>query len=265
MLSRRDAAINFNWGQPPPAPGLPAESFSVRWAAWLLPPASGKYTFQVNVDDGIRLWLNGKLLLNEWRGQPLSSYTAVVVLRAGELYRLRVDYCQYGLDTRVFVNWTRPDAPPPSPASWRNLWGITAETPRPRVEPIPTQFLFSRNPRPGSDIAAASTPLSTVARQPVPGRAAATRPAVQATDRTPAAPGRRRPVVAVPTVRTLVPVSPATPLPRPAIADPAPAVVAPPEATRLASLAVGETLTLPAVFFRAGPSQPAARYPRHPR
>ena len=262
VLTRRDATINFNWGQQPPAPGLPAESFSVRWMAWLVPPTSGKYTFQVTVDDGIRLWLNDKLLMNEWRGQPLSNYTAAVELRAGEPYRLRVDYCQYGMDTRVFVNWTRPDAPPPPPpASWRNLWGLTAETPRLKVEPIPTQFLFSRNPRPGAGPAPAPRPLAAaVVRAPAP-------VAAQAPAREPAARSQplllrrpRRAAPAAPTVLTLVPVSPATPLPRPAVAPAAAPAVAT-DAARLARLTVGETVTLPELYFSQGEAQllPAAR------
>ena len=156
VLARRDATINFNWGQQPPAPGLPAEQFSVRWTGWLVPPASGNYLFHVTVDDGVRLWLNDRLMLDEWRGQPLSNYTAAVELRAGEPYRLRVDYCQYGLDTRVFVTWERPDAQAAEAASsWRNLWGMLAEAPRP--EPIPTSFLYTSNPQP----AVAPAPLTT--------------------------------------------------------------------------------------------------------
>ena len=242
VLTRRDATINFNWGQQPPAPGLPAESFSVRWMAWLVPPTSGKYTFQVTVDDGIRLWLNDKLLMNEWRGQPLSNYTAAVELRAGEPYRLRVDYCQYGMDTRVFVNWTRPDAPPP-PASWRNLWGLTAETSRLKVEPIPTQFLFSRNPLPAAPRVVARKPplpkpFGRVYLAPVTVNAKAIAPIAKAS----------RPVAAK---RSTLIMAPAAALP---------AVMARPAAdsaatARVTQLAVGETVTMPELYFNQGQAQ----------
>ena len=238
VLTRRDATIDFDWGHQAPAPGMPAEQFSVRWMGWLVPPASGEYTFHVTVDDGIRLWLNDKLLLNEWRGQPLSFYTATVTLRAGEPYRLRVDYCQYRLDTRVFINW---ELPPTAPSSWRNLWGLTSEKPTPK--PIPTEFLFRANPRLGRTAPPAPKPVAAATVRPAVRRPVAAAPASSA----PPTAARRR---AAPTVLTLVPVSPATPLPRPALPPVAPTV--PADTARLARLAVGESLTLPDLFFEQG-------------
>jgi len=249
VLTRRDATINFNWGHQPPAPGMPAEQFSVRWTGWLVPPVSGKYVFHVTVDDGVRLWLNDRQLLNEWRGQPLSDYTATAELRAGEPYHLRVDYCQYGLDTRIFITWERPDVPlQPPTASWRNFWGKLAETPK--VAPIPTSYLFSRNPPPAATGTAAPTP---VVRPP-----------------------KSRPARVIPTPPTVVPVRPAAvvpkpvrspaPLPKPAasggsseaIAVPAPAA-APTlvladsgSGASLTDLAVGSTVTLPELYFDQG-------------
>ena len=238
VVRRRDATINFNWGQQPPVPGLGAEQFSVRWTGWLVPPASGKYVFHVTVDDGIRLWLNERLLMNEWRGQSISNYTTAVELRAGEPYRLRVDYCQYGLDTRVFITWEPPAAASAAPpASWRNLWGMAAETPRP--EPIPMRYLFSRNPQP-----AAPTPPRTPEpgpkppqpQAPVAGRPTAVpAPATKAPIRKPApGPVRRSAPIAVPTTAAAPPV---------------------PDSGRteqLARLAVGETVTLPELYFEQG-------------
>lgn len=242
VLTRRDATIDFDWGHQPPAPGMPAEQFSVRWTGWLVPPVSGEYTFHVTVDDGVRLWLNDQQLLNEWRGQPVSYYTATVVLRAGEPYRLRVDYCQYRLDTRVFVNWALP---PTEPASWRNLWGMAAAKPKPM--PISSAYLFQANPR------LAARPV----RSPAPAPVAAALPPPAPVRQTSAAPAKRpaapKPTVrrraAAPKVLALVPVSPATPL-RPASA-PAP-VANPTDTARLARLAVGESLTMPDLFFEQG-------------
>lgn len=253
VLTRRDATINFNWGQQPPAPGLGAELFSVRWTGWLVPPTSGKYLFHVTVDDGIRLWLNDQLIMNEWRGQPLSSYTAAVELRAGEPYRLRVDYCQYSMDTRVFVTW-EPPAPraAQAPSSWRNLWGLTAETPRP--EPIPTSFLYANNPRP----AAAPTPPKPQPLPTLPG----TRPTAAPRPRTttvPAAAAPARPRVA------------ARPARRPVLPPPQAAAPSATEArilrvdsggtAQLARLAVGEAVTLPELRFEQGKARllPPAR------
>ncbi len=248
VLSRRDASINFNWGHQPPADGMPSETFSVRWTGWLVPPASGRYVFYVTVDDGIRIWVNDKLILNEWRGQPVSSYTATINLKANEPYRLRVDYCQYSMDTRAVVTWERPDQPltTPPPATWRNLWGLNADTPTP--QPIPTRFLYTRNPRP--------TPPPTV--QPVPVLAKAPgRPQPQQA----AAPPRRaakppvRPARRVRAVVSAVTIAPdAAPQPTRPAADSG-------RTAQLARLAVGETVTLPELYFDQGQARllPAVR------
>jgi outer membrane protein OmpA-like peptidoglycan-associated protein len=256
VLTRRDATIDFNWGQQPPAPGLPAEQFSVRWTGWLVPPVSGNYVFHVTVDDGIRLWLNDRLVLNEWRGQVQSSYTTTVALRAGEPYRLRVDYCQYSYDTRVFVKWELPPSPTAAASSWRNLWGVGDEKPAPT--PISSAYLFRTNPKPAAQRAvpapAALTPAALAAsKPPAPTRSAIKKPLVAA-----AAVPPRKPIATTPAAQRPVPAA-ALP-PRPSVAadsgrgTPSPTV-------RLATLAVGETVTLPDLHFDQGQARllPAVR------
>ena len=240
LVARRyDATLAFDWGHAPPVPGLGAEYFSVRWTGWLLPPASGRYVLHATVDDGMRIWLNDRLVLDEWRPQPVREFTTSVVLKAGEPCKLRIDYFQVILDTRARITWERPDAPLPSPpASWRNLWGLTAEPPRPKKEPIPTQFLFSRNPQP------AVARRVAVANRPAP------RPfppvhlpavAVKAAVVSPGARARRPPGAR----RSPAAAAPATPQ--------APAL--PPvdsAATRVMQLAVGEAVTMPELYFSQG-------------
>ena len=71
LVTRRyDATLAFDWGHAPPAPGLGAEYFSVRWTGWLVPPVSGRYVLHVAVDDGMRIWLNDKLVLDECGRSP---------------------------------------------------------------------------------------------------------------------------------------------------------------------------------------------------
>jgi outer membrane protein OmpA-like peptidoglycan-associated protein len=246
VTRRYDATLAFDWGHAPPVPGVPAEYFSVRWTGWLVPPVSGRYVLHATVDDGIRIWLNDQLVMNEWRPQPVRTFTTTVELKAGQPYKLRVDYYQDILDTRMRLTWQRPDVLlTPPPASWRNLWGLTAETPKP--EPIPTQFLFSRNPRP--DLVSAAVPkppAATAPKNPLPKAV----PVAAAPRAIPTL--RRRLAPAAPTVLTLVPVSPATPLQPAAPVAPAAAVASLPDTARLARLEVGQTVTLPDLFFAQG-------------
>lgn len=141
-----DAAIDFYRYHQPPAEGVPAEDFSARWTGWLLVPTSGHYVLHLDVDDGARLWLDGRQLLDEWRGQSLSSYTLDLDLQAGHAYSLRLDYCQYGAVSYAQLAWVRPEqlVQFQRAASWRTLWGLVADRPRPTV--IPTRYLFSVNP-----------------------------------------------------------------------------------------------------------------------
>ena len=158
VRTQRDARLDFDWHEQSPVPGVPATSFSVRWTGWLVAPVTGHYVLYVTVDDGVRLWLNQHLLLEEWRGQFLSSYQVAVDLQAGQAYPLRLEYCQYSHTTRLLLSWERP-RPPEARASWRTLWGLTREelvssyyrevvpagvfvtkwppTPRPLVGPLP--------------------------------------------------------------------------------------------------------------------------------
>lgn len=232
VLTRHDAAIDFNWHQSSPASGVPAESFSVRWTGYLVPPTTGHYTLHLTVDDGMRLWLNDRQLLNEWRGQSISLYKLEVDLKAGVPYALRIDYCQYGYDSRALLAWEQPDKP--AAGSWRNLWGTVSSTPAP--ETIPTRYLFSHNPAPPA------VPL------PPPAPAIAAKPTL---------PIAQRPKPLVP--RRVA--TPAATKPPRAVATAAVPVAAPPRAlvpdsgraaAVAARLAAGQAVTLRALYFEQG-------------
>ena len=250
LVTRRyDATLAFDWGHAPPAPGLGAEYFSVRWTGWLVPPVSGRYVLHVTVDDGMRIWLNDNLVLNEWRPQPVRTFTTSVVLKAGEPYKLRVDYFQDILDTSARVTWERPDVPlTPPRSSWRNLWGMTAETPRP--EPIPTKFLFRHNPKPAVVLSAVMVsapkplPKAPVAAKVTP----AAKPLATRKPEPPAAPLRQPAALPLAVAKPAALALPLAPVPSLLLADSA-------GPTRLNRLAVGETVTLPELYFNQGQAQ----------
>lgn len=184
IQSRRDALIDFYWHGEKPISGVPAEQFTVRWTGWLVPPVTGHYVLHLAVDDGARLWLDGKQVVDEWRGQPLSYFDVPVDLQGGRPYRLRLDYCQYSRDARAVLLWERPRKPEPlRTASWRNLWGITDKVPTFASrfqETIPTRFLFSRPPA-LPKLAADLNPVVVVSARPL---ALATSPAPSVASKT---------------------------------------------------------------------------------
>ena len=253
ITRRRDATLAFDWHHAPPAPGVPAEYFSVRWTGWLVPPASGRYLLHATVDDGVRIWLNDKLVMDEWRPQPVRTFTTTIELKAGMAYKLRVDYYQDILDTSMRITWERPDVPlKPPAASWRNLWGLNADPPRP--EHIPMRFLFADSPPP------------TVAPPAPPRRPPtlpATAPLVAAAASGPRAVARPR-EAAQPRRAARLPISRPMAQTAPAPLAAAASIVQPTDSgstARLARLAVGESVTLPDLFFEQGRARllPATR------
>lgn len=169
IQARRDPLIDFYWHGEKPISGVPDESFTVRWTGWLVPPATGHYVLHLAIDDGARLWLDNKQLLDEWRGQPLGYYDVPVDLQAGHPYRLRLDYCQYSREATARLFWERPRRPETPPtSSWRNLWGLAEKVPTFASrfqEIIPTRYLYSHVPPPPK-LVANLAPVAVVASRP---------------------------------------------------------------------------------------------------
>ena len=87
-----DAKITFNWGLKMPVPQVTQAAFSARWIGEIKPTVTGEYEFVSSSDDGSRVFINGKEIINNWQQHALTTMTAMVRLHAGRTYRLRVDY-----------------------------------------------------------------------------------------------------------------------------------------------------------------------------
>ncbi len=66
-FTRVDPRVNFAWGNRSPDPSIPNGGFSVAWTGQVQPKYSETYTFSTNTDDGVRLWVNGQLLVDQWK------------------------------------------------------------------------------------------------------------------------------------------------------------------------------------------------------
>lgn len=117
-LLRNDPEINFSWGAGSPGEGVNADNFSVRWARNATFATSGNYIFSATVDDGVRLWVNGNLIIDKWYQQSTTTHTATLYLNAG-VHHVRVEYFDATGAAVCVVSWaaagTSP-APAPSPA-----------------------------------------------------------------------------------------------------------------------------------------------------
>jgi hypothetical protein len=111
---RNDGDINFDWALGTPGPGIPVDHFSVRWTRAVYLPAGG-WRFNVTVDDGVRLWVDGQLLIDQWRISAPVTYSASISLGSGD-HNLRVEYFEATERAQIRVGWDQGSAAPtPTP------------------------------------------------------------------------------------------------------------------------------------------------------
>ncbi len=111
VLTRTDATLNFDWGTGSPAPGIGANTFSVRWTGRILPAHSETYTFYTMSDDGIRLWIDEQLLIDHWTDHAPTEASGTIALSGGVLRSIRVEYYENGGGALASLSWSSPSQP----------------------------------------------------------------------------------------------------------------------------------------------------------
>jgi glucose/arabinose dehydrogenase len=107
-LVRIDPAVDFDWGTGSPAVGLPPDGFSVRWSGEIEPLYSETYTFHTLSDDGVRLWIDGRLIIDNWTDHPPTEDHGSVTLSAGVSYPLRLEYYESAGGATIQLFWSSP-------------------------------------------------------------------------------------------------------------------------------------------------------------
>ncbi len=105
-LVRTDAMIDFDWSQNGPDPAVGQTSFSVRWTGQLTVPATDKYTFYTTSDDGVRLWIDDQLLVDDWTNHGPTEDSGAVSLSAGQRHAVRLEYFQGGSGAVIKWEWS---------------------------------------------------------------------------------------------------------------------------------------------------------------
>jgi beta-glucosidase len=129
-LVRVDPMIGFNWdrgsptdnllarGEAQPDQAVPSDNFSIRWSGQLLPPVSGEYVLEAAANDGVRVYLDGKLVIDRWeRADSLTATQAKLKLEGGHAYDIRVEYKELERDAGVRLAWRMPGAKAPFEAA----------------------------------------------------------------------------------------------------------------------------------------------------
>lgn len=107
-ISRIDSAVDFDWGVGTPLPGIAAETFSVRWTGQILAAETGRYTFRTNSDDRVRLWVNGELIIDDWRDHTATFDIGTISPEAGQRYDIKLEYEDHRGAAMMQLDWMRP-------------------------------------------------------------------------------------------------------------------------------------------------------------
>jgi beta-glucosidase len=104
-LVRTDSRVDFTWTLDAPAPAISRDWYSVRWTGTLTAPPGGVHRLGVAGSDGFRLYLDGRLLVDDWEKRSAGTRLADVALRPGQSYRIRLEYFETRGNTHVRLVW----------------------------------------------------------------------------------------------------------------------------------------------------------------
>ncbi|MBI5567048.1 MAG: LysM peptidoglycan-binding domain-containing protein [Chloroflexi bacterium] len=104
-FSRIDPSIDFNWGEASPGPGVPKDLWSARWISTQYFASSGTYEFYAQVDDGVRIYVDNNLVVNDWFDHRGVS-KGTVNLSAGP-HTVKVEYYDFGREAMITVWWAK--------------------------------------------------------------------------------------------------------------------------------------------------------------
>ena len=107
-LLRTDATLNFDWGSGPPDASISADNFTVIWTGAVQPQFEEIYTFYTRVDDGVRLWVNGQLVVDRWIDQAPTEWNGSIAVHAGQKYPITMEYYENGGGAVAQLSWSSP-------------------------------------------------------------------------------------------------------------------------------------------------------------
>lgn len=108
-LTRIDPVIDFKFGKTAPVSNLPATYYSIRWTGDFVAPHTGAYFIGGEFDDAIKLYLNGKLLIDRTLNRNKSSDVAKIEIEAGKKYSLKLEYTQQWYNAEVKLSGAPQD------------------------------------------------------------------------------------------------------------------------------------------------------------
>jgi hypothetical protein len=90
-ITRIDQTVDYDWINYSPN-GIGPDTWSARWTGQVKPAHSETYTFYTTSDDGVRLWVDGKQIIDNWTDHPPTENNGRITLTAGQLYDIKMEY-----------------------------------------------------------------------------------------------------------------------------------------------------------------------------
>lgn len=117
-VEQLDSTLNFNWGGAAPVAGVAGDDWSGMWTGSIVAQSTAAYTFGSVSDDGVRVWVAGQEIINDWTYHAPTWDTGTINLEAGKKVPIKVQYFQGGGGSELQLYWSALGVP----------WQVVPET-----------------------------------------------------------------------------------------------------------------------------------------
>ncbi len=104
-LTRIDPTINYLWGNGSPDPAINVDFFAVRWYGEVQPLTADTYTFTARTDDGVRVWIDGTLLIDQWSIQGATDRSGTIALNTTK-HKVLMEYFERQVAASAQLSWS---------------------------------------------------------------------------------------------------------------------------------------------------------------
>ena len=109
IFSRIDKQVDFNWTLYAPSPELQPDFYSVKWTGEFTAPSTGKITIGLKGNDGYRLFINNKLLIDRWNKESFHTDLVDYEFEKNKSYPIRIEFKEPNGNAHIQLIWKLPN------------------------------------------------------------------------------------------------------------------------------------------------------------